>query len=245
MRMILRAASVATLFGTSAALAADIGVAPDYYAPPPQPLAQAASPGIFGDATLSATFLANDLSDDDWAASLGGVFVFPLGNGWSASIQGNTSYLFDSEEWASLLEADVFYVAPGWAAGAFVSAGDEEVYTLGGEAAVFTERFDFLGEVGYVFADTDAVEAAAAAYYYITPDTYVGATVGSTWFDGGGDFQTASVGAEHRFADTPVTGFIDAGWDNAAGDNFQVTAGSRILFGTYGTLKDYFRANPF
>jgi hypothetical protein len=245
-KAIFRVAGAIAALAPVAASAADLGAAPDfYYTPPPSAPVASTSWGIFGDATLSATFLANDLTDDDWAVSLGGVFVFPLGAGWSASLQANNSYLFEADDWSSAIEANLFYVTPTWAAGAFATVATDDVYVLGGEVALFVNNVDLVGELGYVFGDTDAIDAAAGAYYYFTPDTYVGLEVGSTWFDGGGDYQTALVGVEHRFANTPVTGFLDAGWDNAGGDNFHVTAGSRILFGGPTTLQEYFRANPF
>lgn len=245
-KAILAIAGAVAALGTTAAWSADIGAAPDlYYAPPPATPDASAPWGVFGDATLSATFLANDLTDDDWAASLGGVFVLPFGNGWAVSVEGDTSYLFEADDWQSAVTGNLFYVAPTWAAGVFATAATEDVYLLGGEAALFINNVDLVGELGYVFADTDAIDAFVGAYYYFNPNTYVGLELGSTWFDGGGDFQTASVGVEHLFAGTPLTGFVDAGWDNAGGDNFQVTAGSRILFGGPTTLQDYFRANPF
>lgn len=244
-KTILSVAGLMLAVGTPAS-AADLGVAPDLYYTPPTATPVASAPwGIFGDATLSATFLANDLSDDDWAVNLGGVFVLPFGNGWNLSLEGDNSYLFDADDWSSAVTANLFYVAPTWAAGAFAIATSDEVYEVGGEVALFVDNVDLVADLGYVFGDEEAVDAGLGAFYYFNPDTYVGVEFGSIWFDGGGDFQTASVGLEHRFASTPVTGFIDAGWDNAGGDNFQVTVGSRILFGGPTTLQEYFRANPF
>jgi hypothetical protein len=231
------------LLGLGTASAADFESAPSlYYAP----TTSTPTPGsVFGDLTLAATYLANDLSDDDWAASIGGVLVFPFGNGWSASLEGDAAYLFDASDWSSAATANLFYVAPTWAAGVFATIATDDVYVLGGEVALFVNNVDIVGELGYIFGDTDAIEAALGLYYYFNPDTYVGLEVASVWPDGGGDFQGVSVGIEHRFAGTPFTGFLDAGWDNAGGDNYAVTAGTRILFGGPATLRDYFRANPF
>jgi hypothetical protein len=242
-KTILRAVVAFGLIGATTAWAADLGGPQGFYYSPPT---STPTPGsIFGDATLAATFLANDLTDDDWAASIGGVLVFPFGNGWSASLEGDSSYLFDADDWSSAVTANLFYVAPTWAAGVFVTIATDDVYALGGEMALFVNNVDIVGELGYIFGDTDAIDAAIGVYYYFNPDTYVGLEVASVWFDGGSDYQQASVGIEHLFAGTPFTGFLDAGWDNAGGDNYQVTAGTRILFGGPATLRDYFRANPF
>jgi hypothetical protein len=243
-KIVARATAALALLGSSAAWAADIGGAQDFYYSPPT---SAPTPGNpFGDLTLSATFLANDLTDDDWAVNIGGVFVFPMANGWSVSVEGDSSYLFEAEDWHAAATGNLFYVAPTWAAGVFATAATDDIYVLGGEAALFVGNLDIVGELGYVFADSDAIAAALGLFYYLDPNTYVGLEVASTWFDDdGGDFQQASVGIEHLFAGTPFTGFIDAGWDNAGGDNWQVTVGSRLLFGGPATLRDYFRANPF
>jgi hypothetical protein len=232
--------------GASASTAADFGTGTDYYAPP---TAAPGPAGIFGDAHLSATYFGAD-GDDDVSIDLGGVVVVPFANGWNAALEGDVGYLFDAGEWAAVGAGHLFYLAPTWAAGAFIegAATDaDDALGVGVEAAAYISNVDVIGTVEYGFSSPDFWLASAATNVYFDPNTAVTAGLGGAWFDGGDNAFAANVGLEHRFTNSPVSGFAEFGWTDFTGDDtWTATAGARVVFGAAGqTLQDYNRANPF
>ena len=232
---------------TSASTAADLGAGTDYYAPPPS--AAPGPAGIFGDVHLSATYFGTE-GDDDVSIDLGGVVVVPFGNGWNAALEGDVGYLFDAEEWAAVGTGHVFFLASTWAAGAFVEGAvtdADDAVGVGVEAAAYVGNVDVIGTVGYGFSSPDFWAASAATNIYFDPNTAVTASLGGAWADGGDGSYAASIGLEHRFNTSPVSGFAEVGWTDITGDDALIaTAGARVVFGAAGqTLQDYNRANPF
>jgi hypothetical protein len=229
----------------SASTAADFGTGPDYYAPPAS--SPAAGPaGIFGDVHLSATYFGTE-GEDDGSIDLGGVVVVPFANGWNAAFEADTGYLFNAGDWNAIGAAHLFYGTPAWAAGAFVEATTEETFSVGAEAAAFVNNVDVIGTVEYGFSDPDFWQASAATNIYFDPNTAVNAGLEGSWFDGSDGAYAANLGLEHRFNNSPVSGFAEVGWTDFTGnDTITATAGARVVFGAAGqTLQDYNRANPF
>ncbi len=243
MKTTLLTGSAILALSASGALAADLGGSSDYYAPPAQSASYGPS-GVFGDVHLSATYFGAD-GADDWAAELGGVVVVPFGNGWNVALEADAAYLFEAEDWVASTTGHVFYLDPAWAAGIFATITTEDMSSAGVEAAAFINNVDVIGTVEYGFEDPNFWGLTAAANLYFDPNTAVSAAVGTAWGDDD-DFQVASLGVEHRFNSTPVSGFAEVGWTNVVDDAFTATAGARFVFGAAGsTLQDYNRANPF
>lgn len=240
-RLLTGAAIIA--LGATGASAADLGGS-DYYAAPAESAAYGPS-GIFGDVHLSATYFGTD-GEDDWMAELGGVVVVPFGNGWNVALEADAGYLFEAEDGVAATAGHVFYLTPGWAAGIFGTVTTEDTSSAGIEAAAFVNNVDVVGTVEYGFEDPNFWGVTAAANLYFDPNTAITAGVGTAWSDDDDDFQVASLGIEHRFNSSPVSGFAEVGWTNLTDDTFTATAGARYVFGAAGsTLQDYNRANPF
>ena len=230
----------------SASTAADFGTGPDYYAPPAS--SPAAGPaGVFGDVHLSATYFGTE-GEDDGSIDLGGVVVVPFANGWNAAFEADTGYLFNAGDWAAAGAGHLFFLTSTWAAGAFVEGNTEtDGVGVGVEAAAYISNVDVIGTVEYGFSDPDFWLASAATNIYFDPNTALTAGLGGVWFDGADGSFAANVGLEHRFNNSPVSGFAEVGWTDITGDDTIIaTAGARVVFGAAGqTLQDYNRANPF
>jgi hypothetical protein len=242
----LLAACALLALSASASTAADLNTGADYYAPP------AAAPGpagVFGDVHLSATYFGRE-GDDDVGIDFGGVVVVPFANGWNAALEADVGYLFEAGEWGAVGTGHLFFLASTWAAGAFVEGAVTETNDavgVGVEAAAYIGNVDVIGTVGYGFTDPDFWQATAATNIYFDPNTALNAGIGGTWVDDADGAFSANVGLEHRFNNSPVSGFADLGWTNIGNeDTIIATAGARVVFGAAGqTLQDYNRANPF
>lgn len=225
----------------SAGLDGDTG-----YGAPPSSSANYGPAGIFGDAHLSAIYFDGG-SSDGVAVDLGGVVVLPFNNGWSAAFEADTGYLFGPDDWVASTAGHYFYTGQSWAAGGFFELTTEDVYAVGAEGAAFINNIDAVASFEFGFGTQEFMQAAQTLNFYVDPNTALSGGLEGAWFDGGGDAQAAFVGVEHRLADSPVSGFVDLGWDNFTGDDtYFALVGGRIVFGDSGfTLQEYNRANPF
>lgn len=242
MKIILLAGSALLAVGISASVAGDLTYGNDYYAPAAP--TDSGPLGVFGDMNLSGTYTNGDVPSE-FSLDLGGSLVLPFGNGWNAALDPQFGYRFQADDWFAAGTGHVFYANPAVAAGAFVHADTDETYGLGAEAAAFAGNVDVIGEIGYFNASSNYWSAAGTANVYFDPDTALSGTLGTAWGDTDG--WEADVGLEHRFMNSPFSGFAELGYSDIGGPaSYHVTGGARFFFGDSGsTLQEFNRRNPF
>jgi hypothetical protein len=242
MRQLLFLPAILVLSATGAP-AGDVTYGNDYvYAPESSPAS--ASSGIFGDLNLSGTYTNGDVAKE-YSLDLGGSAVLPFGSGWNAALDYQLGYRFEADDWFAAGTGHLFYNNGSAAGGAFVHADTDETYGGGVEAAAFAGNVDLIGEIGYFNASADYWSAAGTANLYFDPDTALSGMVGGSWGDASG--WQGDVGIEHRFTNSPFSGFAEIGYsDLGAANSYHVTGGARFVFGDSGsTLQEFNRRNPF
>lgn len=242
MKRKLLAACAAIALSASGSLAGDLTNGGDYYAAPPQ--SSYGPAGIFGDINLSGTYFGGDIPDD-FSLDLGGSIVLPFGNGWNAALDHDLGYRFEAQDWYFGGTGHLFYGNQAFAAGAFAHADTDEIYGAGVEGAAFVNNADVIAKVGYFNGSLDHWAAEGSANVYFDPDTAISGAVGGYWGDSDG--WSADVGLEHRFTNSPFSGFAEIGYTDLDGANaYSVTGGARFVFGDSGsTLQEFNRRNPF
>jgi hypothetical protein len=229
-------------FGANNVSAGDLTYGSNYgYAPAST---SSGSSGIFGDLNLSGTYTNGDVPKE-YSLDFGGSLVLPFGNGWNAALDHQLGYRFEADDWFFGGTGHFFYNNRSVAGGAFVHADTDETYGGGLEAAAFARNVDLIGKIGYFSDSANYWDASSTANVYFDPDTALSGTVGGSWGDASG--WQGDVGIEHRFIDSPFSGFAEIGYtDLGAASSYHVTGGARFVFGDSGsTLQEFNRRNPF
>lgn len=228
--------------GATSASAGDVTYGNDYAYAPPSPAGNAS--GIFGDLNLSGTYTNGDVPQEI-SLDFGGSLVLPLGSVWNAAIDHQLGYRFEADDWFLGGTGHFFYNNRSVAGGAFVYADTDDTYGVGAEAAAFAGNVDLIGKIGYFSDSVNYWDATGTANVYFDPDTALSGTVGGAWGDASG--WQGDVGIEHRFMNSPFSGFAEIGYTDLGSDNaYHVTGGARFVFGDSGsTLQEFNRRNPF
>lgn len=194
-------------------------------------------------------------ADTDGFAIDGG-FAVPVSDAWTVTVDGAFNYVvneqtanddaFSGRVHGSTLFGDTRIA--GFVGGA--EAGDEQLWSAGGQVQHYMDKVTLTGSVAYETIDefdVDAWTVGGDAGYFITPDFRVNAGAAWTTIDFSGfetDSWQANVGGEYRVPNSDlsvVAGFSRAELEDADATIDTFNIGVRISFGG-GTLQSRERA---
>lgn len=203
--------------------------------------------GSIGVAYQNSDYEVGPLGAKAETARIDGAFAIPVTADWTVTLDGAFAYNFDSDFGGDNSNVNGRIHASrnfgNVRVGGFVGgseAGDEQLWSFGGEAQMNMDKLALTGSLAYETldgVDADIWSLGGDAAYFITPNFRVNGGAGWTTVDAGvldTDGWQANVGGEYQFANT---GFgLTANYNHAELNDFDIsvdtfTVGLRFSFG--------------
>ncbi|MGV9009833.1 outer membrane protein [Brevundimonas sp.] len=205
------------------------------------------SVGSIGTTYKNSEIDAFGLNGESESAIVDAAFAIPVTADWTVTVDGSFGYAFDNEGGGdnSAIDGRVHVSRNfgnvrigGFAGGA--EAGDESLWSFGGEAQAYMDAITLTGSLAYETiegSDADIWSLGGDAAYYITPRFRVNAGAGYSTVDFDGfdtDGWQANVGTEYQLADSGIS--LTANYNHSELNDFDLqadtfTVGFRFSFG--------------